>query len=768
MTETELLTLVESEEKRSLGYGDGELSAEREKALDYYNSKVYGNEVEGRSQVVSSEVFSTVEWLLPDLLKVFTSSDKAVEFTPERPSDEKGAQQATDTCNYIFYRQNSGFTVLYSFFKDALIQKNGYVKVWYEESEKKRKESYQGLTQFQLTELVKNDNVEVIGVTSYPDPTFPAQPDPMAQAVGEAMQAPMQPPEVYDVQIEVTEKAGKVCVKPLPPEEILVSADQASVELQDCPFVAHRCKRTISQLVEMGYDEKELDSAGYEDDTVENSGEWLARQQFDEQEMYTTTDSASIDPSMRKVWVTEAYIRCDFDGDGVAELRKVMKTGSLVLENEEVDVIPIAAITPIMMTHQHYGKSVAELVMDLQLIKSTLWRQTLDNIYLTNAPRMAVLSTPQGAPQANLDDLLMVRPGGVVREYSPGAVRPLVVPFMAEKGIQMMEYTDTVMENRVGVTRYNQGLDSNTLNKTATGISQIMNASQQRKELIARIFAETGVKAIFKLILHCVSKYNARPMTIRLTDEWVEVDPREWADSYDMMINVGLGSGNKDSQNQQLAMIAEAQFKMLQMGLPIVTPENIYSTQRKIVENAGFKNVEDFWTNPEDQPPQPPQPDPAQMQMQAEQQKAQAEMQMQGQKMQQDSQMKVAQMQQEGQLKAAQMQAELAMERERITAQIELERWKAQQEADLAIFKANLNAQVADRANDLKESELKDSEEGRKHDSEKTEREATTISEASTILSEAAKAIATAAETISRPKVIVRDKNGRAVGVQTV
>lgn len=698
MTELELLSLVEAEEKRSLGYGNGELSADREKALDYYNAKPYGNEVEGRSQVVSSEVFSTVEWILPDMLKIFTSSDKAVEFTPERPEDEEKAQQATDTCNYIFYRQNQGFQVLYTFFKDALIQKNGYIKVWYEESDKRRKESYKGLTQFQLAGLLADDRVTVIAAEQYQDPTFQAQPAPMAAAVGEAMAAPVIPPSVYDVQIEVVEKQGKVCVKPVPPEEMLVSADHNSVDLTDATFVAHRCRMTVSQLVEMGYDFDELQAVGTEDNQLENSGEYLARQQFDEQRLYTGVDQAVNDPAMRKVWVTEAYVRCDFDGDGVAELRKVMKTGKQVLENEEVDVIPFAAITPILMTHQHYGKSVAELVMDLQLIKSTLWRQTLDNVYLTNAPRMAVLSSAQGAPQANLDDLLTVRPGGIVREYSPNAVRPLVVPFMAEKGIQMMEYTDSVMENRVGVTRYNQGLDSNSLNKTATGLTRIMDASQQRKELIARIFAETGVKQIFKLILHCVTKYNAKPMTIRLTDEWVDVDPREWADSYDMTINVGLGSGNKDSQNQTLAMIAEAQFKMLQMGLPIVTPDNIYSTQRKIVENAGFKNVEDFWTNPQDLPPAPPQPDPAQMQMQAEQQKAQAEMQIQGQKMQQESQLKAAQMQQDGQMKVAQMQAELALERERITAQIQLEQWKAQQEADLAIFKAKLDAQVKSQA----------------------------------------------------------------------
>jgi len=373
MTDSELLAIVEAEERQSLGYGDGELNTQRETALKYYNAEPYGDEQEGRSQIVTTEVADTVEWVLPSLLKIFATSDKAVEFRPERPSDAEAAKQATEAVNYVFYRQNNGFLALYTFFKDALLTKNGYIKVYYEESERTRKTSYKGLTEPQMVMLTMKQGVEVIGGQSYPDPSWQPQGQP-----GEV------PPNLYDVLIQVTEPFGKACVMAIPPEEVLISKDHNSVDLRDADFVAHRCEKTISQLVEMGYDKDVLLSLPNSDESWigQSSPEHLARREFDEDEF----SSEKLDPAMRKVWITEAYIRVDYDGDGIAELRKVVKAGHQVLENEEIDLIPIASITPTIMTHRHIGKSVADWVMDLQLLKSTLTRQVLDNIYLTNSP----------------------------------------------------------------------------------------------------------------------------------------------------------------------------------------------------------------------------------------------------------------------------------------------------------------------------------------------------------------------------------------------
>lgn len=678
MTETELLSIVEAEEKNALGYGGGELGEAREQALKFYNGEPYGNEQEGRSQVVTTEVADTVEWILPSLLKIFTASNKSVEFEPERPGDEAGAKQATDTCNYVFYRQNNGFLALYSFFKDALIQKNGYLKVWYEKSTRTRKERYRGISRGQLLMLASNDAVEIVNVHAYPDPT--AQQNPMAQAVVQALGTA---PEIYDVELSVKEKFGKVCVQPVPPEEMLISVKHNSIDLQDSPFTAHRTQKTLSELKEQGFDVEDLIRHGYDDDDSNNSTEAQTRREFSEE---SKPDTETDDPAMRLVWVTEAYVRVDFNGDGIAELRKVIKTGNKVLENEETDVVPFPSIAPIINTHRHFGKSVAELVMDLQLIKSTLWRQSLDNIYLTNAPRSAVLSDAQGNVMANLDDLLTVRPGGIVREYAPNAVRPLTVPFMAKESLTLMEYADSVRENRTGVTRYNQGVDADSLNKTASGITQIMSASQQRIELIARIFAETGVKQLFKLILHCLSTYSDKAMTIRLRDEFVEVDPRAWANGFDMTVNVGLGTGNKDQQLVHLNAIAQAQFAMLQAGLPVVTPKNIYNAQTKIVENAGFKNVEEFWTDPEQMPPSPPPPpDPR---IEADRQRLALAARSQEQKLATDRR----RAQEELTLKREESRQEMMLEKMKASMQADLERWKATKEIELDAYKAMLAA----------------------------------------------------------------------------
>ena len=691
MSERELLSIVDAQEKRALGYGDGELSHQRTDALRYYNGELLGNEVEGRSQVTTTEVFDTVEWILPSLLKVFTASDKAVEFEPERPSDEKGAKQSTTACNYVFYRQNPGFQILYTFFKDALLEKNGYVEVYYDKSDRKRKERYQGLSREQLIQLVNTDGVELLAATSYPDPTFQPQPmggmqpDPMAQGVAGAVA-----PDLYDVQIEVEEEHGRVCVENVAPEEMLVDVSHKEVDLSGANFVARRFQKTISQLEELGYDTSEINSTSAEGAEVETSGEFLARKLFNEERLYTDTDSE--DRAMRKVWVTKAFIRVDFDGDDVAELRRVIRVGNVVLENEETDIIPFASCTPIIQPHRHIGKSIAEIVMEIQKIRTTLTRQMLDNIYLTNSPRMAVQSTPEGAPMANLDDLLTVRPGGVVRHWGSTPPTPLVIPFMGNSGIQALEYMDTVLESRTGVTKYNQGLDANSLNKTATGISAIMTASQARLELIARIFAETGVKQIFKLIQHCLMTYSNKAMVIRLTDEYVEVDPREWSQGYDMVINVGLGTGDKDQQLMHLMKMAEAQFQFLQMGAPIVTMENVYNTQAKIAENAGFKSIEQFWSDPKKAPPQQQAPDPAQQAAQQQAQADQQKMQLEAAKMQQSAQQAQQQIQMQAQLEQVKLQAAQQTEQMKLQAQAQLEQMRMQAEEAKAAQEAQLKA----------------------------------------------------------------------------
>ena len=706
MDERELLSIVEHEEKRALGYGDGELNQERETLLRYYNQESYGNEVEGRSQVVTSEVQDTIEWIMPSMMRMFTGSDKAVEFEPERPGDEEGCKQATDACNYVFFKQNNGFLALYAFFKDALIQKNGYAKIYYEKKNSTKKEMYQGLTIEQVMMLNEDKAVKIIAANSYPDPSFPAQPDPMAMGVGQAMGQAPQVPQLYDVQLEVTAEKGKVCVDPVPPEEMLISSELNTVDLQKAVFVAQRCEKSLSELREMGYEFEDTEVLGTSESDLEASGERLARRIYDEEEINEVTDS--VNKAMRRAWITEAYIRVDYDGDGITELRRVVKAGKKVFENEEAEVIPFASITPVIMTHRHFGKSVAEMVADLQIIKSTITRQVLDNIYQTNAPRNIVLSSPDGQAMANLDDLLVVRMGGIIREYAPNAVRPLTVPFMGQHGLAMMQYLDQVKDARVGFTGQFSGLDPDALNKTARGAVLQQSNAMQRIELIARIFAETGVKAIFKLILYCLNKYHGKELMVRLRDQFVPMDPRNWNTQWDMTTNVGLGTGDKDQQLGHLMRIAQMQGTALQMpgGMQMLKPKNLYHTASKIVENAGFKNVEDFWNDPGDEPfPEPP-PPPEMLKIQADQQAKQQdrqfkqqEMQVEGQQRQQEAVMQAQQQQREfqGKMQLETMQAmwEKAMAEWQAAADYQLERYKAELKAENDARNAEIRAKEA-------------------------------------------------------------------------
>ena len=648
LSDDELLKIVEGERTASIGFWYGQLSKERQTAVAYYNGQPYGNEVEGRSQFVSTEVLDTIEWVMPSLMRIFASGDEVVKFEPKSPEDEFKAKQCTEYINHIFQKQNNGFVALYSWFKDALLQKNGFIKVYWDEYEESKKESYVGLTDDEFTMLVKDDGVEVL------EHEARTQTD----ALGTY--------QVHDVTIRVTNKKGKACIEPVPPEEVLINRD-ARMDIQKARYVAHRKKTNPSELKLMGFSESEIEGLQSDDNNdynQEHLERWKLENDFTQQN-YQTEDEA-----MRPIWITDAYIRVDYDGDGIAELRRVMHVGNKILENEEIDRIPLVSITPIIMPHKLFGKSVADLVMDLQLLKSTVFRQILDNMYLQNNGRWMALDG-----MVNMDDLLTSRPGGIVRVKAFDAVKRLDSPMLGAPAFNLLEYIDTIKENRTGVTKYNQGLDSDSLNKTAHGISLIQNASAQRVELIARVFAETGVKDLFYAILELISKHQNKPEVVRLTNGWVPIDPRDWAGKFDISVTVGLGSGNKEQEAQAIQEIIKLQMAFLQTGLPIVNPENLYASAEKLKAAIGQKNS-NFFTDPKTVPPSPPKQDPKITEIMA---KAHAEGQL---------KMLEAQIsQQQPKDNQAQIQAE---------AQLRSDAMKAQHEQQLLAMKSQYEAQLAE------------------------------------------------------------------------
>ena len=632
--ERELISRIQGEITDSLGY-DGEISEQREKAQEYYYALPFGNEVEGRSQYVDSTVQDTIEWIKPSLMRVFASGDEMVKFTPHGPEDVQAAEQATDYVNYVFTKDNPGWEVLYSWFHDALLQKNGIVKVWWDEYEEAKREEYQNLGDLEFEYLISDDGVEVLEHTAVEGP--------------EGM--------YHDVVIKRSNYDGRVRIENVPPDEFLISREAKSIK--DARFVCHRVKKTLSELRIMYPDDDfGVEDLGGGDNMMDYNAERLARYQFDDSDNMAGLFNGGEEEALREYWLHESFLRTDFDDDGIAELRKVCTVGDYVFSNEEIDYTPFVSITPLKIPHKFFGLSVADLVMDLQLIKSTLMRNLMDNAYNQNFGRYAVLEG-----QANLDDLLTQRPGGVVRVKSPNAVMPLATPPLEPYSFQMLGYLDEVRESRSGVNKNTQGINADALTShtTATAVNAVMTNAQSRVEMIARQFAETGVKELMWCIYELLLKYQDKERVVMLRNEWVPVRPDMWSDKMDCTVSVALGNGSKDQQMAHLSQMIQFAAQAMQGGLPIVTPQNMYNLGSALVKAMGYQNVGDFLTEPP--PPQPQQPSPEDQTAMMEQQIKMKELEIK----QGDLQVKMMKVQQDAQEAAvdAQLKAEeLALERE--------------------------------------------------------------------------------------------------------
>jgi len=620
-TEEELVARIQEEITDSLGYGD-EISQQRERAMEYYYGLPFGNEVEGRSQFIDSTVQDTIEWIKPSLMRVFAAGDDMVKFTPHGPEDVPMAEQASDYVNYVFTKDNPGFEILYSWFTDALLSKNGIIKVWWDETEESTREEYYDLTDIEVESIISDDDVDVVQHTE--------EEREVESDIGQVVETR------HDLVIKRRERDGKIKIENVPPSEFLISREAKSIP--QARFVCHRVRKTLSELREM-YPDQDLepeDLGGDEDDTTFPS-ERESRFDFDNSSSFHFGASEP-EEALRSYLVHESYLKTDFDGDGIAELRKVCVVGDYVLENDPIDATPFVSITPIKIPHKFFGLSVADLVIPLQLMKSTLMRNLMDNMYNMNFGRYAVLEG-----QANLDDLLTQRPGGIVRVKSPNAITPLTTPPLEPYSFQMLEYLDGVRESRAGVSRMSQGMNENALTShtTATAVNAVMTAAQSRVELIARNFAETGVKDLMLVIYKLLYKFQDKERMVMLRNEWVPVRPDVWKDKYDCTVSVALGSGNKDQQMAHLSQMLSFAGEAMGGGLRIVNEQNMYNLGAALVKAMGFQNVSDFLTDPSQIPPQPGEPSEAQMEMQVKSKELDikaAELQLKQQKIQQEYQ----------------------------------------------------------------------------------------------------------------------------------
>lgn len=665
LKDDEIVSAIEAQEALAETFGN--LSEDRVKAIDYYLGEPMGNEVEGRSQVISRDVWDTVEWIKPQLTDVFCGGDEVASFTPRGPEDVKGAEQETEYINYQLTQKNPWFEVFNGWAHDALLQKTGYVKAYWDDSEDRTKEKYRGLSTEEVEALLQDSYVQIIE----------HEEEDLGGYLG------------HNVTVERVRPCGGVRIVNVAPENVKVSQNARQLSLQDprLDFVAEEEMKTISELRAEGFDIP---------DDISDGGKGGEDYEEDQRDVYTPfrdTEGEKADPSMRRVKVREIWMRIDVDEDGKAELMHFIVVGTKILLKEDAAIVPIFALCPSILPHQHYGLSVADAVMDIQRIKTALLRGSLDNLYLANNGRYAI------GDGVNLDDMLDSRPGGVVRVegVNPSqAIFPLVHSTNGQVAIPMMEYMDRISQKRTGVNEQTQGIDENTLNKTATGAQMLLSAAQQRIKYIARSFAETGVRSLM-LGMHAIIQMHAKQADmIRLRNQWVVVDPRQWVKRMDMQVSVGLGDGSKQQQIVVLQQQVQAQMALMPMGL--AKPENIYNSVKRIAQLNGFKDPNEFWTDPTLNPPQPPGPPPEiikeQMRGQIQLQMAQFQAQQDQLKTQATAEVQLQQARAQLELQASNDARDAERAREQAILDAHLEAQKIQSAERLAMFQAEQQAAI--------------------------------------------------------------------------
>ena len=589
----ELQGIINMELTDAVSYIDTDLSPIRAKGTEYYRGDLFGTEEEGRSQVVAMEVRDTVSAMMPSLMRIFFSSENTVEFVPTGPEDVANAQQATDYCNFIFNSDNNGFLTTYATFKDSLVRKCGIMKCWWEEDETVRIEEYSGLDD-QTLQILMQEQTDVMVMNTYPD-----------QMMG----------QLHDVQIKRKIKGGRVRIMSVPPEELLL--DRRARSFDDSAIIAHRQMATVAQLIELGYDEDEVRENITSTD-LDTNEEYLARQPVSA----FGVSAESANPMMERVLYVEAYLRIDYDMDGIPELRKICCIGSgyKILRNLPASYIPFIDFPcdPEPHTSPLEAMSIFDITHDLQEIKSEILRNTLDSLAQSIHPRTAIVEG-----QVNIEDVLNNETGAIIRMRAPGMVQPFSTPFVGQAAFPMLDYMDQLREDRTGMSKAAMGLNADALqSSTKAAVAATISASQGRIELISRIMAE-GMRKLFKSILFLVTTHQDKARMVRLRNEFVQIDPRAWDAAMDCSINIGMGNGDTNERVAALMQISAKQQEVLtQLGVvnPLVTPSQYSSTLRKIVELNGFKDPSQFFNQiPADyQPPAPPAPKPTPEEMLAQ------------------------------------------------------------------------------------------------------------------------------------------------------
>jgi hypothetical protein len=586
LDEREITAIIRDELNMSVGYLETESGQRREDLLLRYLGAPYGNEEEGYSQVVSRDVYETVEWALPQLIETFLAGDQVARFDPVGPEDEDEAMQQSDLANHVFLKENNGFLALATALKDGLTQEIATLHWYWERPQRVEHEFYEGLTPEQVS-LIEQSGPE-IEVTAASPSQF-----------GEGL---------WDVEIRRRFDRGKLCIEAIPPEEVVYSADARSVD--DARMVGRRRKVTASYMIDLGYD-PELVGTLSGDGALFDQG--LARDSRDSGFGEFSARNNRTDPE-REIDLAEIWIRIDVDGDGIAELRHVVVATvgdepTKLISHEPASRKPFAIASPILMPHRLGGISLAETVEDIAAEHTHILRAYMNALNLAQRPRQIVLGSPQTGPMADIDSLLSVVPGGYVTEYQSGAIRPFIETDVTAQSLAGLELMRGMREERTGITRTWQGMEApNSLNDTARGMQMLSNAAGKRLALIARFFAELLVKPTFTGIAAELKQHQRVQKTIRLRGQWVNVDPTSWRNNYDATVEVGLGYGDQDAARfgiQQIAMLQE-KLAAFPDTADMVSREKVWETTKEVCKSFGFKNASRFFNDPTGKEPPPP------------------------------------------------------------------------------------------------------------------------------------------------------------------
>lgn len=585
MNELEILAVVRDELAMSVGFDETESGQRRERLLYRYLGEPYGNEQEGYSKVVSRDVYEAIEWALPQLIETFLAGDQVARFDPVGPEDEDEAMQQTDLANHVFLKENNGFLILATAIKDGLTQELATAHWYWERPQRVEYEFYEGLTEEQIAMMQQSGpEIEISGVS----------PSQIA-------------PGLFDVEIRRTFDRGKLCIDAIPPEELVYSEDARSVD--DARMVGRRRRITASTMIDLGYDPELVETLSG-DGSLGNQS--LARDSRDGT-FGTLSARNNRRDAEREIDLAELWIRIDVDGDGIAELRRVVvatsgTSPSKLISHEPAARKPFAIASPILMPHRLGGISLAETVEDIAQIHTHILRAYLNGLNLAQRPRQIVLGDQNGTVMADIDALLSVVPGGFVTEYVSGAIRPFIETDVTPQSMAGLELMRGMREERTGITRTWQGTEApNALNDTATGMQMLSNAAGKRLALIARMFAELLVKPLFSGIAAELKLHQRVPKVVRLRGEWHDVDPSTWRNDYDATVEVGLGYGDRDQQvfgAQQIAILQE-KLASFPMTSDMVSREKVWEMTKEVCKSFGFKNASRFFDDPTGKEPPP-------------------------------------------------------------------------------------------------------------------------------------------------------------------